>query len=183
MSNPSVEQDSWVSIAVVLRARGNRGEVAADSWSDFPERFDDLKTVWLWKPGQARRKMAIEEVWWHQDRLVFKFAGIDSISDAETLAGHEVQVPESDRVPLPEGEYYPSDLVGFVLLDTASGETIGTVQSWTRSGLGPALLVVDDAETGEELLVPLVSELCQVKFQDRQIMATLPEGLRGLNRP
>ena len=46
-------------------------------------------------------------------RLVFKFRGVDSMSDAEQLAGCEVRVPRAERRQLPEpGEYFQSDLIG-----------------------------------------------------------------------
>jgi 16S rRNA processing protein RimM len=47
----SPETPRWVLLARILRARGNKGEVAAELLTDFPERLTKLKEVFV---GQAR---------------------------------------------------------------------------------------------------------------------------------
>ena len=61
------------------RPRGNRGELTAESLSSRPERFARLKEVRLVGDGGAYQ---VEEVWEHAGALVFKFRGVDSISDS-----------------------------------------------------------------------------------------------------
>ena len=99
----------WVAVAVLGKPRGNRGELTAESLSSRPERFSRLKKVRLMGDGNAYQ---VEEVWEHAGALVFKFRGVDSISDAELLAGVEVRVPASERIPLEDGEYFQDDLIG-----------------------------------------------------------------------
>src|SRR5581483_7113940 len=76
-----------VTVARLLRPRGNKGELSAVALSDRRERFSSLRSVTV-----AGRVLEVENAWWHQDRLVLKFRGIDSISDAEPLAGADVEV-------------------------------------------------------------------------------------------
>ena len=45
-------------------------------------------------PDGSRREMQLEEHWFHKGGVVLKFAGVDSISDAERLAGCEIQIPQ-----------------------------------------------------------------------------------------
>jgi len=47
----------------------------------------------------------------------WKFAGIDSISDAEAMIGCELQVPLAERAELEPGWAYVSDLVGCTVFD------------------------------------------------------------------
>lgn len=170
----------WVTIARILGSRGNKGEVEAISETDFPERFESLTSAVLWADCKPRQMVTIENTWFHKGRVILKFAGVDSISDADRLAGYQLQVPETARPALAEGEYYLGDLVGFEVLDTDSGDLIGTVRAWHHFGAHPTLEVVD-AGTKEELLIPFVPEICKVELGEKQIRATLPEGLRGLN--
>jgi 16S rRNA processing protein RimM len=170
----------WVTIARILGSRGNKGEVSAASESDFPDRFDQLKSVSILKPNRIREELSLENTWWHGETLILKFVGVDSISQAQTLAGSEVQIPEKDRIPLPDGEFYLGDLVGLPMINAVSQQPIGDVKAWQQFG-GPALLLVNDVETGEELMVPLVDEICTVDLPGKQILARLPGGLRGLN--
>ena len=75
----------------------------------------------------SRRELKIEELWPHKGHLVLKFAGIDSISEAETLIGCELQVPREERAELGPGWNYVSDLVGCAVFD--GGREIGMVRT------------------------------------------------------
>jgi 16S rRNA processing protein RimM len=154
----------------------------AASLTSGPERFQQVREVWLFgaaaAPGDAR-PVEIESVWEHRGRLVFKFRGFDSISDAERLTGAEVRMPLEERAPAAEGEYYQSDLVGCELIDRRSGEKIGIVTGWQDNG-GPPLLEVDVGRSGPAL-VPFARAICTlIDVSGRRILADLPEGLLDL---
>lgn len=177
--------EDWIAIARVIRARGNKGEVAAISLSSHPERFERLREVVLFGPAGplfGGRPVGIEEVWEHKGRLIFKFQGVDSISDAERLRGAELRVPPGERAPLEKGEFYFSDLAGCQMVEPG-GEAIGTVSGWQDLG-GQALLEVTPAGGGEAILVPFVAAICvSIEPEKRRIVAQLPDGLKDLNRP
>ena len=146
----------WVSIAVLGRARGNRGEVTAASLSSKPERFAVLEVHLL--AGSIRESAAayqVEKVWEHGGSLIFKFRGVDSITDAEKLRGAEVQVPVSERVELEPGEYFHSDLIGCEVRDRVSGRVVGRVTRLEEYG-GPPLIEID----GGRMLIPFVKAIC-----------------------
>ena len=88
--------DDLVVVARVARTRGLRGEVVADLSTDFPERFDDLDSVIGIAPDGSRRSLQIEEHWFHQHRIILKFASFDSIDEARVLAGYQLAVPASE---------------------------------------------------------------------------------------
>ena len=114
----------------------------------------------------------MEKVWDHDGTLVFKFAGVDSISDAEKLRGAEVRIPKSERVELEPDEFFHSDLVGCEVRDRVSDRLIGVVTGWEEYG-GPALLEIDEGR----LLIPFVKAICtDIRPQDRLIRVDLPEG-------
>lgn len=166
-------------MAILGKARGNRGEVTAGSLSSKPGRFDDLKTVIL-SGGQAafaNVPFEIERIWDHAGTLIFKFAGVDSISDAEKLRGADVRIPKSERVALEPGEYFHSDLVGCEVRERVSGRVVGCVTGWEEFG-GPALLEIDHGR----LLIPFVKAICtQIEPENQLILVDLPEGLETVN--
>jgi len=163
----------WTAIAALVKPRGNKGELTAVSLSSKPERFARLTTVHLFGDGS---EYTVERVWDHDGTLIFKFAGVDSINDAEKLRGAEVRVPFEERVPLDEGEYFQSDLVGCEVRDLTTNRLIGKVTGWEEYG-GPSLLDVDNGR----LLIPFVKAICpEVDTQARVIRVQLPEGLEQL---
>lgn len=182
----NLSETASITVARVLRPHGRRGEVAAEILTDFPERLTRLKTAALWDGKAAPRKVAIRSCWMSQSRggqAIFHFEGSDSISAAEKLVGLEVQIPMAERIPLPAGSYYISDLIGCEVCERG-GVTLGRVRDVQFTGedvAGTPLLVVD-APTGE-LLIPLAEEIClQVDTATRRIEVALPEGLRELNQ-
>jgi 16S rRNA processing protein RimM len=109
---------------------------------------------------------------------VFKFRGVDTISDAELLYGREVRIPASQRTTLDEGEYFQSDLIGCEVVDKRTGESMGRVTAWDEGG-GAGLLVVDN-----NLLIPFARSICvEIDPAAKRIAVELPEGLKDLNRP
>lgn len=181
---------SRVTLARILRARGRRGEVAAEILTDFPERLPKLTSAELWDGKNPPRRVAIRECWLsksHGGQAIFLFEGSDSISEAERLVGLEIQIPLSERVPLAAGSYFVTDLIGCeVFLANVSGasEKLGEVrdvQSTGESVAGTPVLVV--ATPHGELLIPLATEICtRIDTAARHIEVILPEDLLDLNQ-
>jgi len=172
------EESDWVTIAIVGKTRGNRGEVTAVALSSKLERYELLTSVTLFTPGGPAGgvKYDVEETWFHLGTLVFKFAGVDDISSAELLYGAEVRVPASERVALEEGEFFQSDLIGCDVIDRRTCESLGKVTGWDDGG-GSGLLIVGD------LMIPFARRICvEIDPANKRIEVELPEGLKDLNR-
>lgn len=166
----------------MVKTQGRRGEVASETLSDVPDRFAvGMKLLALPRNAESRRELEVEELWPHKGLLVLKFAGVDSISEAETLVGCELQVPRIQRSELQTGWNYVSDLVGCTVLD--NGREIGRLED-VQFGAGEApLLIVRDAAK-RELEVPFAEAyLERVDVERKQIRMKLPEGLLEVNAP
>ena len=169
----NLSDSEWVTVAVLGRTRGNRGELTAYALSSKPERYSLLTEVFLFGSGE---RFEVESTWFHQDTLVFKFRGVDTISDAELLSGCEVRVPKSARAPLDPGEFFHSELVGCDVVDQHSGASYGRVTGWLDSG-GPGLLEVEGG-----LLIPFARSICvDIDTDQKRITVELPEGLKDIN--
>lgn len=183
MESQAWQDRKWVTLALLTSPRGIRGEIQAVPFSDRAERFQSLKEVSLFgAEGMDAEplRLEVESVWEYRGRAIFKFRGIDSIPDAERLRGKEVRIPLEERLPLPKGEYYQSDLVGCEVFDRASGELVGQVKAWQDCG-GPGLLEIAGAG-GKEILVPFAGSICvEIDTAARRIQVDLPEGLKDIN--
>ena len=102
--NPETSSE-FITLARVVKTQGRRGEVAAEIFSDIPERFAlGMKLLALPREADSqRRELEVEELWPHKGLLVLKFAGVDSISEAETLIGCELQVPQQPALGVASG--------------------------------------------------------------------------------
>ena len=163
-----------VAIAKIVRARGLRGEVVAELLTDFPERFEGLEEVTVVFGNGDRQVLKIERFFFQKNRIVLKFADIDSIETAETLRDTEVCVDETEAIELEEDEYFDWELEGCAV-ETIEGEKVGTVRELMRTG-GTEVLVIDGAE--KELMIPFAEAICvEVDVEGKRIVVDPPEGL------
>jgi len=136
--------------------------------------------LWALTGDGSRRELKVEEFWPHKSYLVLKFTGIDSISDAEMLAGCELQVPEAERAKLEPGWAYVSDLVGCAVFD--GDREVGQVHD-VQFGAGEAPLLVVKAGSKEYEIPYAEAYLTNSDLEHKKIRMKLPEGMLELNAP
>jgi 16S rRNA processing protein RimM len=174
----------WTIVARLVRPQGRHGEILADLLTDFPERFAERKLLCLLTSEASEvpaREVTLERHWLHKGRVVFKFAGVESISDAEALRNLVVAVQASERAPLADDAVYISDLIGCEIVDIASAPgPVGEVTDVDREG---GLLIVRSA-SGEEFLIPFAKEyLVEIDVAGKRMKMRLPSGLLDINAP
>jgi 16S rRNA processing protein RimM len=190
-------------VAHLLRPQGRKGELLAELLTDFPERFETHKQVYLAAPGfsgtaEQARAAEVASFWLpvgrNEGRIVLHLAGSDSIEAAERLMGMDVLIPETERVELEEDANYISDLIGCTVYDVATSDqevAVGTVVDvqfpTTPDGArrledAAPLLEVDGLE-GEEILIPFAKHfLVAVDVDAKKIVMQLPAGLLEIYR-
>jgi len=148
------------------------------------------------------RLVALKSCWLsqnHRGQIVFHFEGVNSISDAEKFRGFEVLLPFEQRVTLPAGQYFVSDLIGCSVFETPASPaavasspclidetpallgTVSDVQIPGEEVSGTPLLEVETSSG--EILIPLAADICtKIDILARRIEVVLSEDLRDLNR-
>ena len=201
----TADSGSWIPAARLLRPQGRRGELLAELLSDLPGLFAPGRCVSLAASGTApATETTIESQWSptgrNAGRVVLKLAGVDTISDAELLAGRELLVLASDLPPLEPDTWFVRDLLGCQLFDGATliGEITGVEYPMSADGrtrlpdAAPLLQVtgiphsrsnteVSSADTpshAEPALIPfLKSWLDSVDLSRKRLVMHLPAGL------
>ena len=164
-----------IAVGKLIRPRGNRGEMIAVIYSTQPGRAERLTEVTL-EFDHRSTVFPVEEVWIHDGKPVFKFAGIDSIDEAEEWSGADILVPDSERLIPEPGEYTHADLIGCSVEQPGFRGRVVSVEDFG----GPSLLKVV-AEDGREILVPFANAICkQIDIASKTIRVELPEGLLEL---
>lgn len=182
----TTHQAPRVTVARIVRPHGCRGEVACQILTDFPDHLKRFRVVQLWDRTAEPLEARVRSCWLSRGRggqAIFHFEGSDSIQEAERLVGLDVQIPLADRLELPSGTYYVTDLIGCEVhhRDGACLGAVADVQSSGEAVAGTPILVVD-SPTGE-LLIPLAQEICiEIDVAGRKIRVEPPEGLLDLNR-
>ncbi|HXM93204.1 MAG TPA: hypothetical protein VOA64_02950 [Candidatus Dormibacteraeota bacterium] len=204
------ETPRWIIVARILRPRGNKGEVAAEILTDFPERLTKLTEVFVGRAESSAteggtetvpRRIGVQCCWLsqnHRGQAVFHFAGVTSINEAERFRGLDVLLPFEQRVTLPAGQHFAADLIGCSIFEHPSSPSassspcslseapgfLGIVRDVQFIGdniSGTPLLEVETSQG--ELLIPLADDICtRIDTTAHRIDVKLPDGLRTLNR-
>jgi len=168
----------------VLKPQGRRGEIAAELHTDFPERFRERRRLFALDATGHRRELRLEDFWPHKGLIILKFAGVDSISAAEGLAGCEIQIPRSERAQLEPGSVYVADLIGCRVEASVAGAAareLGRIAE-VRFGAGDAPLLIIRGD--QEYLVPLAEEyLARLDVEHKRVEMKLPQGMLDLAAP
>ena len=173
--------DSLVSVAKAVRARGLKGEIVAELLTDFPERFEAIESLIALAPGGQRKVVELEDFWFQNERVILKLSGCDSVEAASEFTGYEFCVSEVDRVPLADDEYYDFELEGCDV-QLESGQSIGTVRSVLKTGGAEILIVAQPAQSDSaEVMIPLAEEIViEIDTVAKRIVVDPPEGLLEL---
>jgi len=172
-----LQESPRISVARIVKTQGNRGELAAYILTDFPERFQHLSAVALEKEGQAALELILENHWFHKQRVILKFRGIDAITPAERLVGYDVTIDNSQLMALQLGSYYQHDLVGCRIEDE-DGVPRGNVVEVLGSPGNYLLRVRRD--TGDFLVPFAESYFPKIDVRNKVLICDLPEGLEDL---
>ncbi len=190
--------ENWVLLARIRRPQGRRGEVFAEILTDFPEKFAERRQLWLLLDSLAGERartssrttdcfspqsVQLTNHWLHKGGVVLHFAGVETISDAEKLAGQIVAIPREQRAALAEDEVYIGDLVGCTVVDVANHEApvmVGEIEDVEREA-GPVPILMVRGTKGE-VLIPFAKDYLRgIDLEGKRVEMALPEGLVDLN--
>ncbi len=181
-------------VARVLRPRGNKGEVAVELLTDFPERLTKLQEVFLGRvhDEESAAKFAgafgaseptpigVKSCWLsqnHRGQGVFHFAGVASINEAEKFRGLDVLLPFEQRVSLPAGQYFLADLIGCAVFEAAGGESAVASPPCSMATAPQLLGTVRDVQFPGEGKSVRGTPLLEVKTEQGELLIPLAEDI------
>lgn len=151
--------DGYIAIGYIAAVFGVKGEVKVTLATDFPERFQGLKTVFLGPEARPVRLLSSRP---HQDFLLVRLEGYSDRTAAEALPGLWLQVPEADVMPLGEGEHYVFQLVG-VRVRTTDGREVGVIDEILSTPANDVFVVQGPAG---EVLIPYINDVIAEEHLD-----------------
>ena len=165
------------AVGRIARAHGLRGQVIVDPETDFPDtRFQPGAELFVRRA--AVEKLQLTTVRFQNERPVIGIAGVETVTEAEGLAGLELRVPIEWLAPLPADTFYRHDLIG-CRVETADGDHVGVVGDVEGTLAGSRLVI---AGRQGEIQVPLANEICTtIDVRAKRIVIEPPDGLLDLN--
>lgn len=166
-----------ITVARILRSQGKKGELRLRFFYIKPTDCPGLRSVFIGTEGDLK-EYDVESLVSHGKDFDLKLGGVDSLSEADRLAGLEVFVPEESLKEREKDEFFLFQLVGCSVVD-GQGKTAGRVKDVLSAGSGDLLVVERE---GKEILIPFHESICiEVDVSGKRILIDPPAGLLDLN--
>jgi 16S rRNA processing protein RimM len=160
-----------VTIGTIVAAHGIKGEVKVRIDTDFPERFDDLKAVWVQMRNAEGRIFDVESTRFQKDGVLVKFRGVDDRNTSEAMRGAELMIDRDELMELEEDQFYIDDLIGLDVY-TTDGEHMGKITEVLQNA-------ANDIYVTPRGMIPAVKQFVrEVDLKARKMVVT-PEGVVG----
>ena len=166
--------DNYLRVGVITTTHGIRGEVKVFPTTDDPQRFLDLKRIFL-DTGKDTLPLEIEGVKFFKKLVILKFKGIDNINDIEKYRGKDLLILREDAVKLEEGEYFIFDLIDSeVFLE--DGSKLGVLTEIMATGANDVYVV--QTPEGKEVLIPSIKDcILDIDAENKRITVHLLNGM------
>jgi 16S rRNA processing protein RimM len=162
----------YLSVGFLRRPHGLQGEIIMDLHTDFPERMKNGRKLFV---GNEYKPMTLASVRPHQSGLLVKFKNIETSEDAGMFRNQWVFIKAKDAPPLPEGQVYQYELIGFKVVDD-NDNPLGELVEILETGANDVYVVRDDS--GKEILLPAIpSVILDVEAGSRTMRVHLLDGL------
>ena len=167
-------REKLISIGEIVGTHGNKGEVKTYSLTDFPERFEKIKNVYLEKEGE-RKDVKIEYVRLHKGKFILKLLGYNSLESSAQLKGAFLKIKREEAVDLPENSYFIHDIIGLDVF-TIKREYLGKIKDVFHTGSNDVYTI---EKSKKEFLIPATKEIVkEINLRKKEIIINLLEGLR-----
>jgi len=166
--------EDFLRIGVIASTHGIRGEVKVFPTTDDKERFLKLKEVIL-DTKKEQIKLTIENIKFFKNMVIVKFKEYNNINDIEKYKGMDILISRENALPLEEGEYYITDLIGLNVI-TDKDELLGTIGDVIQTGANDVYVVRTD--DGKEILLPYIDEcVLNIDLDKGTVLVHIMEGL------
>ncbi len=166
--------EDFFRIGVITKPHGLKGEVKVFPTTDDAKRFKKLKKCIIrTKKGdiEAEKKSCK----FFKNLVILSFVGYDDINEVEAFRNCDIYVSREDAVPLEEGEYYISDVIGSDVYED-NGSHLGTVNDVLQTGANDVFTVA--MENGRELLIPVINDcVIDIDTEGKKVIVKLMKGM------
>jgi len=161
-----------IKVGKIVSAVGIKGEVKIYPYTDYPERFEELESVYA-----GDEILEIEKVRYQKNMVIVKFRSVPDRNGAEKLKDRFVTIGEEDLRELDEDEFFIFDLIGLEAVDQ-DGKHLGKVTNVIQNTAQDLYEITDD--NANKYLIPAVYEFVTDIDINNGIMKINPiEGLFG----
>jgi 16S rRNA processing protein RimM len=162
----------WLAVGRIARAHGVHGDVAVLPLSIVESRFHPGSRLFLGESDD--RPLTVRSARPHRGGLIVAFEEVSDRTQAEVLRAEYLFVPAESAPGLPQGEYWPHQLVGCSVV-TEGGTALGEVREVIHTAANDIWLA---GAGSREVLIPALRDVVtSVDLTERRIVVREIAGL------
>ncbi len=166
-----------LEVGKIVNTHGLRGEVKVVPWTDYPEVFEDIESVYIKKKSEYER-LDIAGIKYQKNNLIIRFAQLKDINEAEKYKNKVLYAEREALGELPEGVYYIADLIGLDVVKE-DGEKVGVIADVFNTGSNDIYEVKREGQ--KNLLLPVIDDVVlNVDIENKRVTVRMMEGLEDL---
>lgn len=151
--------DKKIIIGKFGATHGIRGDIKVYPLTDFPERFNTIKTAYV-----DDKEIEISKTRYQKNFVVMKIKGIDNREDAMHFTNKLLKINRADAASLNEGEYYAFDIVGLNVINQ-DDVVLGEITDILKTGSND--VYITKAKDGRQILIPALKKVVtEINIQD-----------------
>lgn len=172
---------NFIAIGKIVKTIGIKGNLKVVSLTDFPERFNSIKKIFLYDENKQKflvnetdgsTEFKVTECKVYDKYVNIKFDNYDRIEESSALINLILMIAEDKRVKLEKGNYYYYEMVGMNVFN--KGELIGQIESVVNYGNDDLFNVTNN---GQQILIPFRKEFVKnIDIKDKRIDVELIDG-------
>ena len=163
-------EKSLIDIGQIVNTHGLKGEVKVNPWTDAPEVFEIVKTVYL-ENGASHK---VKGVRYQKACVLLKLSDVDSVEDAEALKGKTIYTDRAVFSDLPKDTYLVADIIGLEIRDEFT--VYGKIADVITTGSNDVYSVLMD--DGKFIYVPAIKSVVkEISIDDGFVLVDMPKGL------
>lgn len=143
--------DKKIIIGKFGATHGIRGDIKVYPLTDFPERFNTIKTAYV-----DDKEIEISKTRYQKNFVVMKIKGIDNREDAMRFTNKLLKINRADAASLNEGEYYAFDIVGLSVINQ-DDVVLGEITDILKTGSND--VYITKAKDGRQILIPALKKV------------------------
>lgn len=168
-----MKKEECYLLGKIIRTHGVKGDVMVFMDVDKPDRYKQLKTLWVEKNGELI-SFDVKKAAVHTNIATIHLEGVDDMTTAENYLKCEVYLPLSLLPELDETKFYFHEVINFKVVDRIKGE-IGIFEKVLDR---PQQTIAQLKNGDKEILIPMVGEFIEkVDRKEKILYLNLPEGL------
>ncbi len=161
--------NNLIEVGKIVNIHGLKGDVKVVPWTDFPEVFEAIDTLYT----DGNQSYKVKSVKYHKSSVLLKLDGVDTPEQAEKMRNKVVYAEKELFEDLPDDTYLIADLIGIEVYD--SEKIYGKITDVITTGGNDVYCI---GQGKNQILIPAIKDvILDVDMQAKKMLVKIPDGL------